>query len=413
MLPTPLSAATSEPTYGREDISAFGLQLPPGPLPPSTITTVSSLPLPPNTTSVPLLAVTTSVPPSADTMSVPPSADTMSVPPPSNKRKIHTQQTPSKRRRCDDEGAMYTVTSYKTQRGKSGLKVGGASFKLQRKRKTDNILAWKCYRCDCGMETTEALSLIKHPQHKRTCSHNSDTRPSTMEAAVTDADTAPEPHFVETTRKKTALLFEKHLYHKATETLWRCAQRQSMNCKAGCHIIDNKVSSNQMIHTHEPLSDEKIKLLDIIVDVKRKAVEQPDEKPLHILASSIKNSFESGPTGLKNHDVSNIRQTIYRTRRRTFRSVPTQRRSCLRRLKEMASSVDEIVRSVRGNIVMIARKEDLKLLNVDRLALFGDGTFKYSPRFFNQMYTFFVFTNGFYKQPQKEDGFGECSGSLS
>ena len=140
----------------------------------------------------------------------------------------------------------------------------------------------------------------------------------------------------------------------------------------------------------------KIKLLDIIVDVKRKAVEQPDEKPLHILASSIKNSFESGSTGLKNHDVSNIRQTIYRTRRRTFRSVPKQRRSCLRRLKEMASSGDEIVRSVRGNIVMIARKEDLKLLNVDRLALFGDGTFKYSPRFFNQMYTFFVFTNGFY-----------------
>ena len=79
----------------------------------------------------------------------------------------------------------------------------------------------------------------------------------------------------------------------------------------------------------------------------------------------------------------------------------------------MASSGDETVRSVRGNIVMIARKEDLKLLNVDRLALFGDGTFKYSPRFFNQMYTFFVFTNGFYKQPQKEDGFGECSGSLS
>ena len=291
--------------------------------------------------------------------------------------------------------------------------IGGASFKFQRKRKTDNILVWRCCRCDCGMETTEALSLIKHPQHKRTCSHNSDTRPSTMEAAVTDADTAPEPQFVETTKKKTALLFEKHLYHKDTETLWRCAQRQSMNCKAGCHIIDNKVSSNHMIHTHEPLSDEKIKLLDIIVDVKRKAVEQPDEKPLHILASSIKNSFESGPTGLKNHDVSNIRQTIYRTRRRTFRSVPKQRRSCLRRLKEMASSGDEIVRSVRGNIVMIARKEDLKLLNVDRLALFGDGTFKYSPRFFNQMYTFFVFTNGFYKQPQKEDGFGECSGSLS
>ena len=121
-------------------------------------------------------------------------------------------------------------------------------------------------------------------------------------------------------------------------------------------------------------------------------MEQPDEKPLHILTSSIKNSFESGPTGLKNHDVSNIRQTIYRTRRRTFRSVPKQRRSCLWRLKEMASSGDETVRSVRGNIVMIARKKDMGLLNVDCLALFGDRRFRYLPRFFNQMYTFFSFS---------------------
>ena len=76
--------------------------------------------------------------------------------------------------------------------------------------------------------------------------------------------------------------------------------------------------------------------------------------------------------------------------------MPKQRRECLKKLKEMETHDGELVRAVHGNIVMIARKEDLDLLNVNRLALFADGTFKYSPRFFNQMYTFFVFNNGFY-----------------
>ena len=64
---------------------------------------------------------------------------------------------------------------------------------------------------------------------------------------------------------------------------------------------------------------------------------------------------------------------------------------CIKQLKDMSNKEDETVRAVKGNIVMIARKEDLKLLDVDCLELFGDGTFKYSPRFFNQMYTFFCY----------------------
>ena len=132
-----------------------------------------------------------------------------------------------------------------------------------------------------------------------------------------------------------------------------------------------------------------------IADVKNKAVEQPEEKPYHIIAASMNNHFEAPPKEVRNNRVRNLRTTIYRTRRKTFKPVPKQRQACLARLKEMAGE-DDLVRNVNGNVVMIARRQDLELLNDSKLALFADGTFKYSPRFFNQMYTFFVFCKGQY-----------------
>ena len=51
--------------------------------------------------------------------------------------------------------------------------------------------------------------------------------------------------------------------------------------------MDNKVISNNVPHVHGPLSEEEIKMFDVIAEAKTKAVEQPDEKPLHIIASYL------------------------------------------------------------------------------------------------------------------------------
>ena len=48
------------------------------------------------------------------------------------------------------------------------------------------------------------------------------------------------------------------------------------------------------------------------------------------------------------------------------------------------------------DVAIVCRVEDLKLLDQDGLQLFADGTFKFSPRHFKQMYSFFVYKNGFY-----------------
>ena len=47
-------------------------------------------------------------------------------------------------------------------------------------------------------------------------------------------------------------------------------------------------------------------------------------------------------------------------------------------------------------IVLLTSDEDLMLLSNNSSNVFCDGTFRYSPSFFQQMYTFFVLVNGYY-----------------
>ena len=102
-----------------------------------------------------------------------------------------------------------------------------------------------------------------------------------------------------------------------------------MNCKAACHIKDNTVLSNNIAHVHRAKTDEEIRMFDVIADVKNKAVEQPEEKPYHIIAASMNNHFEAPAKEVRNNRVRNFRTTIYRTRRKTFKPVPKQRQPVL------------------------------------------------------------------------------------
>ena len=79
----------------------------------------------------------------------------------------------SKRWRLAEENK---VTTYTTQRDARVLRYNGASFKFTSKRKTDNVLVWRCCRCGGGLETTELMTLLKLPNHKNICLHQGDVR---------------------------------------------------------------------------------------------------------------------------------------------------------------------------------------------------------------------------------------------
>ena len=75
---------------------------------------------------------------------------------------------------------------------------------------------------------------------------------------------------------------------------------------------------------------------------------------------------------------------------------PKSKEEALNTQAELSASGNDLVQAVDKDVAIICRIEDLNLLNQDGLQLFADGTFKFSPRFFKQMYSFFTIKDGFY-----------------
>ena len=56
----------------------------------------------------------------------------------------------------------------------------------------------------------------------------------------------------------------------------------------------------------------------------------------------------------------------------------------------------ELVQDFKDDIVMLASKESLQLLQQNNFQVFGDGTFKYAPKGYFQMYTLLILNNNIY-----------------
>ena len=127
-------------------------------------------------------------------------------------------------------------------------------------------------------------------------------------------------------------------------------------------------------------------------DLKRAGVERPDEKPLHLITDCVKRN----KVKINNDECKNLRQMLHRRRRKVMKRGPKSKEEALNTLAELSASGDDLVQAVDKDVAIICRIEDLNLLNQDGLQLFADGTFKFSPRFFKQMYSFFTLKDGFY-----------------
>ena len=195
----------------------------------------------------------------------------------------------------------------------------------------------------------------------------------------------------------TALVVNNELFYKIRSSedtsFWRCAQFQKTKCKCKAKVIGTEVFvSNEHSHDNEDTTQKEIRLMKLRADLKRLAVERPDEKPLHL----ITNCVERNDAQIDNTQCGNLRQVLGRRRRKVLKRVPKTKEEAIGILKQLSNADDDIVRSVEDDVAIICRIEDLALLNQDGLQLFADGTFKFAPRFFKQMYSFFVYRNGYY-----------------
>ena len=98
-------------------------------------------------------------------------------------------------------------------------------------------------------------------------------------------------------------------------------------------------------------------------DLKRLAVERPDEKPLHLITNCVKRNDAQ----IDNTQCGNLRQVLGRRRRKVLKRVPKTKEEAIGILKQLSNADDNIVRIVEDDIAIICRVKVLALLNQDGL----------------------------------------------
>ena len=127
--------------------------------------------------------------------------------------------------------------------------------------------------------------------------------------------------------------------------------------------------------------------------VKENAIERPDDKPFLVLTSVL---HDMNSEKLNMIDFAHLRRNACRAKHIVHYDVPKSKEKCLNELRKLAEDNHELIKSVEDDIVLVARDKDLQLIPRQYVELYADGTFQYAPRYFKQMYSFFVFKDGFY-----------------
>lgn len=183
--------------------------------------------------------------------------------------------------------------------------------------------------------------------------------------------------------------------HKEWKT-WRCCNKQ---CHSRC-TTDLELTSILTVpstHNHNKEDAKEIDLLNIRATCKRKAVEQPNERPLKLICTEL-----PGESSINYNDINSIRRSMYSERRKQRPSLPTNQDEVLQALRNVKEyqthdqdSLQIFVIDHDSKIVMLSSPRSLSFL-ASSPRLYADGTFKTCPKFFYQLYVLHAFQNGFY-----------------
>jgi hypothetical protein len=137
----------------------------------------------------------------------------------------------------------------------------------------------------------------------------------------------------------------------------------------------------------------------VAVAAKRKASEDIGLQPKRIIHSVLK---ENESDQLTIDDVKSVKRSIYGERRKKFPKLP---KSCLESHCALEDIKEKIITNRKENFLMINDIEsniiifscDVNLKHLCRCTrIFMDGTFKYCPKYFLQLFTLHGYYNGHY-----------------
>jgi len=166
---------------------------------------------------------------------------------------------------------------------------------------------------------------------------------------------------------------------------WRCAHK---SCNSKLYIDEGKTTilSEEIKLEHPPPKNLEQQIISN--QVKRKAMDDLTEKPLKIISKEISNHVISN---LKTDDISNIRQNLYRARRKNTPTLPTNLRETQETLLNVPTlpNKDEEFLLINDSEYKITAFSTMTNLNFFccQEKIFMDGTFSYCPKYFYQLFT--------------------------
>lgn len=170
---------------------------------------------------------------------------------------------------------------------------------------------------------------------------------------------------------------------------WVCVEDNctiSMKTNAEGTAIIMHPRSN--VHSHPPFTAEKVEKIEIRNAVKRKALTDLQLKSNKVIRDSIGDSQY-----IMTKDIKNLREVIYYHRVQEVGHIPKTRGEAL----DCLALLQATFKTDRGEpflyvdktleIAIVTCRTNLLMLLDTGNAVFADGTFKYRPRHFEQMYT--------------------------
>ena len=176
---------------------------------------------------------------------------------------------------------------------------------------------------------------------------------------------------------------------------WRCTTK---GCTAAVETNENlhgRISKDS--HSHPPRSDEFFMSQEIKNGIKRRLSSDPSERPQKTINLVIKDI----PT-----------EKLNNTLLKQYTGVAKRKKRSKKPLLPKASEIDEawqtilaqdkfvqigdFVQDARKGVVMLGSKESIQLLSEHAEQIFGDGTFKYAPKHYKQMYTIHIHKDNIY-----------------
>lgn len=190
------------------------------------------------------------------------------------------------------------------------------------------------------------------------------------------------------------LRFHKVLSNNVSR--WCCGKK---TCSAYFKKSDDgEIMERNLVHNHEPETERSLERQKLRNTVKRKAIDDLCERPAKLIHQEIKN-IGSNTDIIDAEDYLCVAKGVYNARRTILPRKPKSREEThdfLRGCRQSSETEIAVLENSaeKGVVVFSCTRNLIALCDSD--ALYVDGTFKCSPKFFTQLFTVHGMLNGYY-----------------